>query len=74
MVKLKIRAIGTSAGVILPKNALEHLNAQEGDELFLVETKNGYEISAYDPEFEKQIELAEEGMSIYKNALRELAK
>ena len=74
MVKLKIRAIGTSAGVILPKEALKHLGVNEGDELFLVETPNGYEVTPYDPEFEKQIEIAEQGMSLYKNALRELAK
>ena len=74
MVKLKIRAVGTSAGVILPKEALTHLGVREGDELFLVETPSGYEVTPYDPEFEKQVEIAEQGMSLYKNALRELAK
>ena len=74
MVKLKIRAVGSSAGVILPRDTLKHLGVHEGDELFLVETPGGYEITPYDPEFEKQLHSAELGMDAYKNALRELAK
>lgn len=74
MVKLKIRAVGTSAGVILPKEALIHLGVREGDDLFLVETASGYEVTPYDPEFEKQLESARKGMDAYKNTLRELAK
>ena len=74
MVKLKVRAVGSSAGVILPKEALSHLGVTEGDELFLVETSNGYEVTAYDPEFEKQLESARKVMGQYKNTLRELAK
>ena len=74
MVKLKVRAVGTSAGVILPKDALAHLGVREGDELFLVETPSGYEVTPYDPEFERQLESARKGMDAYKNTLRELAK
>jgi len=74
MVKLKVRAVGTSAGVILPKDTLRHLGVREGDELYLIETPNGYEVTPYDPEFEKQVEIASEGMDAYKNTLRELAK
>ncbi len=74
MVKLKVRAVGTSAGVILPKEALAHLGVREGDELFLVETPSGYEVTPYDPEFERQLESARKGMDAYKNTLRELAK
>jgi putative addiction module antidote len=74
MVKLKIRAVGTSAGVILPKEALAHLGVREGDELYLVETPEGYQVTAYDPDFEKQLESARKGMDAYRNTLRELAK
>ena len=74
MVKLKVRAVGSSAGVILPKDALSHLGVQEGDELFLVETPNGYEVTPYDPEFEAQLESARKGMAAYRNTLKELAK
>lgn len=74
MVKLKIRAVGTSAGVILPKEALAHLGVHEGDELYLVESPDGYQVTPYDPEFERQIESARKGMDAYRNTLRELAK
>jgi putative addiction module antidote len=74
MVKLKIRAVGTSAGVILPKETLAHLGVREGDDLFLVEKSDGYQITPYDPDFEKQLESAREGMDAYRNTLRELAK
>ena len=74
MVKLKIRAVGSSAGVILPKDALAHLGVREGDELYLVECTGGYEITPFDPDFEKQLESARKGMDAYKNTLRELAK
>lgn len=74
MVKLKVRKVGTSAGVILPKEALRHLGVEEGDWIFLVESPDGYEVTAYDPEFEKQLEIAREGMKSFKNTLRELAK
>ncbi len=74
MVKLKIRAVGSSAGVILPKEALTHLGVREGDELYLVERPDGYELTPYDPNFEEQLESARKGMDLYRNTLRELAK
>jgi hypothetical protein len=46
----------------------------EGERLFLTETPDGYRITPYDPEFEKQLDLAEEGMSAYRNTLRALSK
>ena len=73
MLSLKVRAIGSSCGVILPKEALQHLHLKEGDEVFLVETPDGYEMRPYDSEFHRQMEIAEKVMKRYKNALRELS-
>lgn len=70
----RFRGAYRSAGVILPKETLAHLGVNEGDEIYLVETPNGYEVTPYDPEFEKQLEIARKGMDAYKNTLRELAK
>ena len=70
----KVTTIGSSAGVVLPKEALARLRVKKGDRLFLVETPNGYELVPYDPEFRQQMEAAEEGMHRYRNALRQLAK
>lgn len=71
---LTVTAIGNSTGVILPKEALARLKVEKGGKLFLIETPNGYEITPYDPAFEKEIKAAEKVMSRYRNALRELAK
>ena len=62
MISLKIRAVGSSAGVILPRDLLNRLHLQEGDELFLVETPNGYELTPYNAEFAEQMKAAEKGM------------
>ncbi|MCC2664216.1 MAG: addiction module antidote, partial [Geminicoccaceae bacterium] len=59
---------------VLPKEVLGRLRLAEGDRLFLTETPDGgYCLTPYDPEFERQIEIAEEGMARYRNTLRALA-
>ena len=74
MQHLKITTIGNSAGVILPKEMLARLNVDKGDLLSVVDTPNGVELSAYDPTFDHQMEVARGIMRRYRNALRELAK
>ena len=74
MLPLKLRKIGNSVGVVFPKEALAKLHAEEGDTVFLSETPDGCRLTAHDPEFEKQMEIAEEGMKTYRNTLRALAK
>jgi putative addiction module antidote len=71
---LKITRIGNSAGVILPKEVLAHLNAEVGETLSLVTTPRGIELSAEEPDFEVQMAAAREVMARRKRALRELAK
>lgn len=71
---LKITAIGNSAGIILPKELLARLNVDKGDELAVIDTPNGVELTPYDPEFDEQMEVARGVMRKYRNALRELAK
>lgn len=75
MIDLKVRKVGNSLGVVLPKEILGRLHLQDGDRLFLIETpEGGYRLTPYDPEFEEQMKLAEEGMARYRNTLRALAK
>lgn len=71
---LKITKIGNSAGVILPKEVLAHLGASAGQELSLVVTPRGIELSSSDPDFEEQMKAARTVMTRRKRALRELAK
>lgn len=75
MVELKVRKFGNSLGVVLPKEVINRLQTGEGEKLFLVEGAGGdYQLTPYDPLFEKKMEKAEELMSRYRNALRALAK
>ncbi len=74
MIQLKVRPVGNSLGVVLPKEALARLNLKDGDSLYLTESPDGsMRITPYDPAFEAQMCAAREGMGQYRNALRELA-
>lgn len=75
MVELKVRKVGNSLGVVLPKEVIHRLHAGEGEPLFLIEAPDGsYQLTAYDPEFEKKMRKAEEIIGRYRNTLRVLAK
>ena len=71
---LKITKIGNSAGVILPKELLAHLNAAVGETLSVVLTSRGIELAPAEPDFDAQMAVAREVMERRKRALRELAK
>jgi putative addiction module antidote len=73
MYTLKIRRVGNSQGITLPKELLQKLNVREGDSVFVTETADGVQLTAYDPEFEKAMAAYRKVSSKYKNALRELA-
>lgn len=75
MVELKVRKIGNSLGVVLPKEAVSRLKTAEGDRLFLIEGPDGaYQLTPYDPAFEKKMKKAEEIIGRYRNTLRVLSK
>jgi putative addiction module antidote len=75
MLDMKVRKVGNSLGVVLPKEVLSRLNVQDGDKVFLTEAPDGsYRITPYDPEFEKQIKIGKTFMARYRNTLRALAK
>lgn len=71
---LKITRIGNSAGVILPKELLARLRVNAGDTVFATESPDGIRLTASDPEFERQMQLAEEIMREDRDILRVLAK
>ncbi len=72
---LEIKKIGNSVGVILPKELLARFNLKEGDKLFPVEQPDGgLLLTPHDPEFEKAMKVARQGMKRYHNALAALAK
>lgn len=75
IVELKLRKVGNSVGVVLPKEALARLNAAEGDTLFLTEGADGaFRVTAQSPDFAKKMKVFESLSRRYRNALQELAK
>jgi putative addiction module antidote len=72
--KLKVTAIGNSAGVILPKELLARLRVDKGDELYAIETPDGIRLSAYDPKLAAQMEVAEQVMREDRAVLHKLAQ
>ncbi|MCH8041338.1 MAG: AbrB/MazE/SpoVT family DNA-binding domain-containing protein [Nitrospinae bacterium] len=75
MLNLKVRKVGNSLGVVLPKEVLSRLNLHDGDRVFLTEAPDGsYRITPYDPEFESYVKIAKKGMAKYRNTLRALAQ
>ena len=71
---LKLRKIGSSVGVILPKELLEQLHLQEGDQLFADANQEGLQLTPYDPEFDQAMKAFDRTRRKYRNALHELAK
>lgn len=75
MDSLKLTAVGTSTGVVIPKTMLKRLNVAKGDSLYVTETPDGgYHLTAYDPDFAAKMQMAEDIMSRYRNTLHVLAK
>lgn len=73
--KLEVKRVGNSTGLILPKDFLAKLNLAQGDWLYVTENADGsVRLSPYDPTLEKGMKVAEKAMKTYRNALSELAK
>jgi putative addiction module antidote len=75
MIQLKVRKIGNSLGVVLPKEVVQALRAAEGETLHLTEAPGGgYQLTPYDPDFERKMRQVEDIASRYRDTLRELSK
>ena len=73
-VALKIRKVGGSAGVILPKDLLDKMNLKIGDELAVKASEYGFELSPFDEDFARRVRAFERSRRKFRNAYRELAK
>jgi putative addiction module antidote len=75
MIELKIVKVGNSLGMRLPREVLSRLQLGDGDRIILTESpEGGYRLTPYDPDFERQMKIAEEGMRRYRNTLKALAE
>ncbi len=71
---VKLRKMGGSVGATLPKDLVERLHLDAGDELFVVTTEEGILLTPYDPSFAEAMKAYRRGAKKYRNALRELAR
>jgi putative addiction module antidote len=75
VLELKLRKVGNSVGVILPKEALAHLKVEEGDSVSVTEGADGsLRLSPSKAEVTRQMEVVQDVMKRYRHTLRELAK
>lgn len=73
--KSKVRRIGNSLGIILPKQAVAHLQVEEGQEIYVAQAADGsLRLSAGQEEFERQMEAVKDVVHRYRRTLQELAK
>ena len=70
MHKLKIIQISNSLGIVLPDEVLSAMRLKIGDNLFLVESNDGYNFRS---EINSQIETAGKVMKKFRSALNQLA-
>lgn len=75
MLSCKVTTVGTFPGVILTGEALARLGVKKGDTLYLTEAPDGgYRLTRYDPDFERQMTIAEAIMHDDRRVLRALSK
>ncbi|MGK7867019.1 AbrB/MazE/SpoVT family DNA-binding domain-containing protein [Falsiroseomonas sp. E2-1-a20] len=74
MATLKLRAIGNSVGMVLPKDLLARMNLAEGDTVQVVESGDGLLLTTMPQETEAQLELGREMMKRYRESFAALAK
>ena len=73
--KLEIKKIGNSTGLILPKELLARLGLRQGDEVVVTEGPDRtLTVTPYSDDDDETMRIAREVMSEYKNTLKALAK
>ncbi len=74
MKTVRLRKIGNSFGFTIPKEVMDKYNLTEGNELHIVETKDGFTLTPYDPEFEAWTSSFDKTNRKFKNTLKNLSK
>ena len=71
---LKVKKIGNSAGLVLPKELLARLRVGPGDTIYVTEAPDGLRLTAADPDFAAKMAAAETIMREDRDILRVLAQ
>ncbi len=71
---LKVTTVGSSVGVVLPKDVLAKLRVGKGDMLHITETPDGLMLRPFNADFVAQMQVAEDIMREDRDVLRKLAE
>jgi putative addiction module antidote len=75
MYELKVRAVGSSSGLVLPKELLAELGVSQGDRLFATKGADGaFRLTPYDDVFSEQAAAGEQVLREYRDVFKALAK
>ncbi|HEY5238747.1 MAG TPA: hypothetical protein VIJ62_10240 [Rhizomicrobium sp.] len=72
--RLKLIQIGNSVGVTFPKELLSAMNVDKGATITATSGPDGFRLTPYDPDIDRQVEAGREFMKEYRDTLRALAK
>lgn len=70
----KLKQLGGSVAVVLPKAMLDRFHLTAGDEVHVIETEEGLLVTLFDPDFEDAMAMYERGARAFPNALRQLER
>ena len=74
-IKIEIKKIGNSDGLILSRELMERFDLKRGQEMHLIELAGGgFQVTPYDPDFDETMKIADEIMDEYRDTLAALAK
>ena len=73
--KVEIKKIGNSDGLILPRELVRRLDLKRGQQLHVTELAGGgFQLLPYDPDFEETMQIVDEIIDEYRDTLAALAK
>jgi putative addiction module antidote len=73
--KLEVKRVGNSDGLILPRELMQRLDIKRGQQFHVTELAGGgLQLLPYDPDFEATMEAADGVMDEYRDTLATLAK
>ena len=71
---VKVRKVGASLGVVIPKELLAELGLGEGDTIYPVRTPGGILLTTHDPETLQVLENTKDFMRRHAGAMKKLAE
>lgn len=71
---LKLTTVGSSTGAVFPKKMLAQLKLEKGDQVYVIETPDGFLLTPYDPTIAEQLEIGHDFMREYRDTFKVLAE